>query len=667
MKKCRKKLFIKITLGNILVLVISLLAVGLISYNKSSASLQSQLETSTIQTLNEVDKGFSQYISKMTQELHVLEKNNNIQNLANAENYDITSKLAEHDILSIKNTLNGIENVYYSGEYGGVILDNNVTTEEELPFRSKDWYVNAKANVGKIIYTEPYVDQITGKQIMSMSKGIVDSNGNFIGVIGMDINLDELQEYVSDIKLLNTGYVTVIDKDGKVILNSDKNQKQVDDITSFFCWDKIKSEDSGVYSGKIDNDFMYVSQLTNKDTSWKIVGFVGENEIKENLSGIKSTIIISLSVCFIISVIVSFILASTITKDVKKINIFMRKVADGNFSEEVNVSSKDEIGELAENINYAINNVSNLLMNIDKTALEVYDSASSISSMSEETTASVSEVANAINGVSTGATEQAVAVDSVTNTVNGLASKIDEVETNTISILNLSNMTEKLSNDGLDTLNVLIKNAQVTRENTEESNEIFKEMSDSVKKINYISNAISEITEQTNLLALNASIEAARAGDAGKGFAVVAEEIRVLAEQSKNSTDEIKQIVSEINVKSINSAKAMKESIDMLKAQDESVENTRIIFNKIVDSLSPLIDAIKSIGNLTKNMNTDKGDVIKEIDNISSVSQDVASVSEEVTASAEEVTATMDELTDHASKLNDIAETLKNELKAFKL
>lgn len=138
MRKCRKKLFIKITLGNILVLVISLLAVGLISYNKSSASLQSQLETSTIQTLNEVDKGFSQYISKMTQELHVLEKNNNIQNLANAENYDITSKLAEHDILSIKNTLNGIENVYYSGEYGGVILDNNVTTEEELPFRSKD-------------------------------------------------------------------------------------------------------------------------------------------------------------------------------------------------------------------------------------------------------------------------------------------------------------------------------------------------------------------------------------------------------------------------------------------------------------------------------------------------------------------------------------------------
>ena len=169
-------------------------------------------------------------------------------------------------------------------------------------------------------------------------------------------------------------------------------------------------------------------------------------------------------------------------------------------------------------------------------------------------------------------------------------------------------------------------------------------MAESINKINYISDAIAGITEQTNLLALNASIEAARAGEAGKGFAVVAEEIRKLAEQSKESTDEIKEIVSDISKKSGNSTTAMDESMSMLMEQDKSIESTKEIFNKIVDSIKGLAFSMKLINDSTHDMNGDKEIVTSEINEISNISQEVASVSEEVTASSEEVTATMNEL-----------------------
>ena len=207
----------------------------------------------------------------------------------------------------------------------------------------------------------------------------------------------------------------------------------------------------------------------------------------------------------------------------------------------------------------------------------------------------------------------------------------------------------------------------VTKQNTQESSSNVKEMTDSIKNINQISDVISGITEQTNLLALNASIEAARAGELGKGFAVVAEEIRKLAEESKDSTDKIKSIIKEVNQKSIRFVDSMEETVNILNEQDESINNTKNIFIEIAESIEPLVEAIRYISNLTDKMNNDKENVKKEIDNISVISQDVASVSEEVTASAEEVTATMDELTEYADKLDGIAENLKEKLNKFEL
>ena len=666
--KKRRTIFVKMALTNVVILLLSLFFVGYISHKKSKNAMENNLEITSLQILKQADKGFSEYLNKMTQELTILNKNVDIKDLEDpAQDYKKTQQYVQYALKSIKESLSGIDNVYYSAEHGAVIIDSEITDESKLSFRDKDWYKKAKENTDKFIYSEPYVDAVTGNNVLTISKAVTGYNGEFIGVVGIDINLSEIEKYIHDVSLLDYGYIVVADNNGKIVINNEKNKTFGENLSGFEFWDTLKNSNQEKTKWTNNGELTFVLQSIDEKTGWRIVGFVEEKEITEHLSSIRNTIFIAVAVFFTLGIIASLILTKTITAQIKKINIGVRKIATGNLRERIKVSSKDEIQELAENLNTALDSISGLLKEIDSTSEEMYDSASGIASMSEETHAAVSEVANAINEVSNGSTDQATAISNVTNTVDGLSNRIDDVDKNINNILNLSEVTDKLSDDGLKVLNLLIEKSVVTKQNTQESSSNVKEMTDSIKNINQISDVISGITEQTNLLALNASIEAARAGELGKGFAVVAEEIRKLAEESKDSTDKIKSIIKEVNQKSIRFVDSMEETVNILNEQDESINNTKNIFIEIAESIEPLVEAIRYISNLTDKMNNDKENVKKEIDNISVISQDVASVSEEVTASAEEVTATMDELTEYADKLDGIAENLKEKLNKFEL
>ena len=666
--KKRRTIFVKMALTNVVILLLSLFFVGYISHKKSKNAMENNLEITSLQILKQANKGFSEYLNKMTQELTILNKNVDIKDLEDpAQDYKKTQQYVQYALKSIKESLSGIDNVYYSAEHGAVIIDSEITDETKLSFRDKDWYKKAKENTDKFIYSEPYVDAVTGNNVLTISKAVTGYNGEFIGVVGIDINLSEIETYIHDVSLLDYGYIVIADNNGKIVINNEKNKTFGENLSGFEFWDALKNSNQEKTKWTNNGELTFVLQTIDEKTGWRIVGFVEEKEIIEHLSSIRNTIFIAVAVFFTLGIIASLILTKTITEQIKKINIGVRKIATGNLRERIQVSSKDEIQELAENLNTALDSISGLLKEIDSTSEEMYDSASGIASMSEETHAAVSEVANAINEVSNGATDQATAISNVTNTVDGLSNRIDDVDKNINNILNLSEVTDKLSDDGLKVLNLLIEKSVVTKQNTQESSSNVKEMTDSIKNINQISDVISGITEQTNLLALNASIEAARAGELGKGFAVVAEEIRKLAEESKDSTDKIKSIIKEVNQKSIRFVDSMEETVNILNEQDESINNTKNIFIEIAESIEPLVEAIRYISNLTDKMNNDKENVKKEIDNISVISQDVASVSEEVTASAEEVTATMDELTEYADKLDGIAENLKEKLNKFEL
>jgi methyl-accepting chemotaxis protein len=662
------------------VVIVSLVVVGFITVNKSKNVLKQNLNLTSVQTLQESEKGFNIYLKSLIQQVDLLTRKDEFKHIEDEKTTEHSATYVQDSLLAAAKITDGAIRAYYTTAGGKLInvniINNNgkktgeASIQESVNLKNEDWYIKSKEFDGKDgiygILSKPRIDKESGKKIVTVAQR-VGSKESITGIVGIDIEFSKIEDFINNIGLLNTGYAILVDDNGNLLVDNENNIYAKEGITKLPFFDSVKSQNEGHYELKDNGKTVYVVQKKDSTTDWNLMGFVSENEIASNTRGIMITNIISIIVFSILGIIISIGLAVTFNKEIKKINKALRKVADGDFTEQIQITSTNEFGELGENFNDMVKKVSALMKNVESTSSELFEASNNITSMSDETKTSATSVSMAIEEVASGATKQANNTQEANSEIENLSNRLEKSREYTNSINHMSNDTQKLSNKGIDILTELVNKTNKTKENAKLSAEIVSEVSESIDKINYMSNAIAGITEQTNLLSLNASIEAARAGESGKGFAVVADEIRKLAEESKKSTDEIKSIIEEINAKANSAEHAMEESTKMLEEQDEVVYKTKDIFNNILASVTELITGITNINALNQEMYESKNTTVKKMENIAVVSEEIASTSEEVTAAAEEVNATMEELTLYANNLQSMANKLKKEIEQFKL
>lgn len=370
-------------------------------------------------------------------------------------------------------------------------------------------------------------------------------------------------------------------------------------------------------SGKEDEGLAIISEQSTKNLSdeinksvdslfeLKISGGVDKSkEYSEDVNYTVTTMIIVIAMAMIVAITLGIIISRFIGKPISKLTFVTKEISNGNLDVKIISNSKDEIGMLSESMKKMGGKLNEVLKHISFAA--------------EQVTVGSKQIADSTIALSQGATEQASAVEELTASIEEISSQI------------------KMNAENTKKVNAIADNTKI---NAVKRNSEMKLMLSAMEEINVSSNKISkiikvidEIAFQTNILALNAAVEAARAGQYGKGFTVVAEEVRNLAARSAKAAKETTEIIEE----------------SLIKIQDGTS-----IANKTADALNDIVKDIEEVAGIISDISEASDE---QATGISQISQGVVQISQVVqsnSATAEESAAASEELAGQAEVLKD--------------
>ena len=351
----------------------------------------------------------------------------------------------------------------------------------------------------------------------------------------------------------------------------------------------------------------------------------------------------------------------------RKISETSLQIADGDLTMRQLPEANDEIGQLGTSFNQMTKNLRSLLLNVKQTSETLLTSASELSAVFEQSSASSNEIGVAMTEIATGAINQASNLEETNRNLDLLTISIEKMNNQNQQIRDITAISEEATAKGKDIVMVLKKSNDESAEASEKISIGITNLYNQLKDISKITDTINNVSEQTNLLALNASIEAARAGEHGKGFAVVAEEVRKLAEESRISTQQIQQMIVGIEKEVKNTVSAMAMTTTLSSHLHEAVNDTEMEFNKISDTVQEIAAGMEHLNTEIHQVTEQSKAIIDAIQCISAISEQTAASSEEVTASIDEQIITIHTMTKLSKDLNELSEKVNDTLKKYTL
>ncbi|KDR94422.1 methyl-accepting chemotaxis sensory transducer with Cache sensor [Peptoclostridium litorale DSM 5388] len=656
-----KSIKTKLTAMLLIVCIVPVVALGSLSYKKSYSLLSNKLKLTSQQNVEQVNKGIDNYFKGFESTINMLSNNSNFEEIhLNSANLSNANSLLEE----VQKNNPDISSIYF-----GLSSDEfYVYPFEQLPdgYRPtvRPWYTSA-LSAGGLAYSEPYVAN-TGELVISVSKA-VKSNDKIVGVVACDIDLDELSKSLSEVKIGTSGYVVIADANGLILAHPDEELLGADLSKILSIWNSVASNSSGFSQYKYKGDDAFAVFSTNSSTGWKIMASLDKGELLSDTNAIKNFTLISILLIAFIAVFVALTASNSISKHLFEMISLFQKASSGDLSVKSNIRTQDEFENLGTHFNNMIENINNLIYNVKHSCTTISSASDILKSNVEETSTAMNEVCAAIDQVSLGAASQSSDIYSGVESINMLANGIEKIEHLAKEMNDISTHATQHSREGLEVMDLLTgKTAQVNSSSLE-VNDIVVDMNNAAAEIEVMAHAIDNIAHQTTLLSLNAAIEAARAGESGNGFSVVADEIRTLAEQSKESTKQINTVIEKIKSKSKSAVDSMEIVKMTINEQTYSVDKTVEIFTNIISSVDSLIHKIKEIEHSICDTNKEKEIISNKIVNISNVAEQNLVSTEEVVASAEEVSAVINEFNSTSNDLKSLAKELEINISKFKL
>lgn len=365
----------------------------------------------------------------------------------------------------------------------------------------------------------------------------------------------------------------------------------------------------------------------------------------------------------IIGVLLGLYLARTITKPIIQMTEHM---ANGDLHFAAHVTSKDEVGNLIHAFGNMVAILRSMVTNVQSNAEQVAASAEELTASAEESAQAVNQVAVSIMEIAQGSEKQLDIVNKSTAGIDQLATGIQQVAAKTQSVSLHAEQAASSAKDGSEAIEAVINQMLQVEQASAKTAEVVTRLGARSQEIGQIVDAIAGIAGQTNLLALNAAIEAARAGEQGRGFAVVAEEVRKLAEQSREATKQIAFLINEIQGDTDDAVQAIQIGTQEVQKGNQVVNIADQSFSKISSLVEQVSSQIQDIAASIQQSASSSEHIVISVHTIAEISKEHASQTQAVSAATEEQSASMEEIASSSQTLAKLAEELQEAISHFK-
>ncbi len=641
-----------------------------ISYYMSSSALLRNTDL----IAQEIGKSTAKEIEKTYQERELI-----VESLADSP--VIKHGIREEKVKVLAETLAKRQNftmLAYSDVEGHAVSDKN----KDMDRTSRD-YIKQVRETKKPVMTGPSVSGTSGKLITIMAYPVLE-NGQLIGIVYGTIELDEITKLVGGIKYMENGRVYIADQEGiciayaqlpeevgKMDLSKEVSSKKLDmalvnGFTSAVKEDKQISTEYTTSQGVASQAVFTPVHLANR--TWIAVSVAPLEEVRADANSLVKVMgLVGFLMVLAISGII-WIMAKKMCEPVIALREECMVLNSGDLrSRPLAVDTNDELGELARGFKEMRRTIRELIGHIQQNALQVSASAEELTAASHHSADAACKAAAQIAEIAEGISEQSDSAAAADGTAVEMAQRTSAVADSANAIAMVTEQTVATVQSGRDAIHRVVQSMGTISGSTATVKASIRELSQSSEEIGRIVELISGIAEQTNLLALNAAIEAARAGEAGRGFAVVAEEVRKLAEESGNSTQQIAELVAKIQSNMSGAVTASEESADSVERSMSSVREADAIFESIKITIDALAGGIRDVSQSIQSVSEGNNSMQQAVQAIAEISHANARRTEEVSSTTEEQSASAQEIAAATRGLAEEAEQLAKEVERFRV
>ena len=661
--------------GFLLLSIIPLLLTGLISFNSSSRAIAEKIDISNRQLIGQLGLNIQNLLTeyeKVSMEMQMSDEVQKVNFLENLEALEQNVRKNALQALFRKKT----SSMKYLWGTGLILFNKTVIAYDTVPGLSQNselidyLYDSAIETNGLPIWDIKKLSE--NQNALVMTRKIIPegsaATGRPIGVYYILIREPNFSE--ATIKNINLGTgsnLSIITGQGMVVSSTDGTfNTQYNNAQLISSLPELSDSKENILVKSIDKSLVTASKL-GKTLDWYLVGDIPYSYLNKESTGILTQIIMLTVGCLALALLFSVIIAKGVSDPLKKLTRSMKDASDGNLTVNLTDKNKDEIAQLINDFSSMLAKIRSLVGTVQQSGQAVLSCATEITALSDRSYEFSEQISSTIQEIAKGAGEQATDISDGMQYMNKLSQDIQKVSSDTGNVMTVVRDTKELSENTLSLVTALEEKAMSTRTVNEKVVSDMNSLNTKMKEIQNIISVIVSIAEQTNLLSLNASIEAARAGKAGLGFAVVAEEIRKLADKTREAPMVIANIITEILKDAETTTEATNNASVIINEQIQAVQETSYAFKTILSAMDGISEQINNMEVSVNEITATEKNTIKIFESVSSVSQEAAATSQEVASTTEEQILGAEELNKHAKDLEIMAEQLRKAIEQFKL